>query len=396
MDSLTNALGSWLLYSSLMLLMVLFLIQIARQILIRLSYSRTVILKLWLSIPISFLAYFVVAKWVIGQHYIEPISFSFPVPIQSLSETESFYFDWKLLLVLVWAVVTGYKILRLIHQYLKTRKTILTHAELIQVDGYNKVYSSDLDLSPMAIGLIRTKIVIPQTLLKDLTPAELDLVILHESIHCRRADPLWRFAMACLHSIYWFLPGFGFSRAALIEDQEFACDEQVIRKSQQLSVYARLLLSLNLNQPRRAFNETILCAASFNLKERIMKLNQVSNKKHQASITSLFFLGIFAISSVFALPQFTGENAQGIELIPTHKAAPKYPYKAFKENLTGQVTVAFTVTQEGKVTDVEVVKSTPAEVFDNEAVKAMEQWTFEPIKKETRARQVIAFELDSE
>src|SRR5690606_25579784 len=122
-------------------------------------------------------------------------------------------------------------------------------------------YHSDLTRSPMAFGLFKPVIILPQTLLQRLTPAELQLALLHESIHCRRADPLWRFAMACLHAMYWFLPGFGFCLEALIEDQEFACDEQVVSESQQLSVYAQLLLTLNVNQdqhPRRAFNETIL------------------------------------------------------------------------------------------------------------------------------------------
>lgn len=403
MSSAINQLGSYLLYSSLLLFVVMLFIQVTRKLLIRLHYSRMVILKLWLAVPLSLLAYFVAMKWMGGQHYIEPMILSFPVSVQALSAEVSFYFDWKLVFLLIWMLIAGWKILHLLHQYLMTKSTILKHAELMHEDvydsAYHSVYHSDLTRSPMAFGLFKPVIILPQTLLQRLTPAELQLVLLHESIHCRRADPLWRFAMACLHAMYWFLPGFGFCLEALIEDQEFACDEQVVSESQQLSVYAQLLLTLNVNQdqhPRRAFNETILCAASFNLKERIMKLNQIKNTKHQLSIISLFLMAVFIIGSASALPQVSGENAEGVELVVTHKVPPMYPFTAYKEMVSGQVTLSFTVTQEGKVTNVEVVESTPAEVFDKAAVKAMKQWTFEPIEKETQARQVIEFELDTE
>jgi len=396
MTNMVNGLGSGLLHSGLVLLMALLLIYIVRKALIRLNYSRIIILRLWLAVPVSLLVCFVAMKWPVGQHYIEPMILSFPAEVQALSQSASFYVDWKLALLLFWAVVAGWKIGRLIHQYLTTKNTILKHAELIYLEGYSNVYTSDLDVSPMAFGLVRPVIVVPQKLLGRLTMSELQLVILHESIHCRRADPLWRFVLACLHSIYWFFPGFNLSREAFIEDQELACDEQVISQSQQLSIYAQLLLSLNRNQPRRAPNETVYCSASFNLKERIMKLNQVSKKKHQASIISLFLLLVFAISSWSAMAQVVTDNDGGIVLTPSHRAAPMYPFTAVKEKISGQVTVEFTVTKDGQVINAQAVESTPAEIFDKAAVKAIEQWTFEPIEKETQARQVIEFELDKD
>jgi TonB family protein len=283
----------------------------------------------------------------------------------------------------------------LIHQYISTQKAVFKHTVLL----YDNVFLTDLNISPMAFGLVRPKIIIPRSLQQELNSAELKLVLLHESIHCQRADPLWRFALATLNNIYWFLPWQRFNQEMLIQDQEYACDEQVIQKSQQLPVYAQLLLSLNIKrdyQSRRVINETILCAASFNLKERIMKLNEAKSKKYQAGLISVFLLLVFAISSFSAMAQVVAENNEDIVITPTHRAAPMYPFTAVKEKISGQVTVEFTITQDGHVINAKAIHSTPAEIFDKAAVKAIEQWTFEPIEKATQARQVIEFELGDE
>jgi TonB family protein len=395
MSNVFSGLGNWLLYSSVLLLMMTILIQLMRKALISLGYSRTVILKLWLALPLSLLVLFMTTALMVSHHYIEPLTLNLPAHIQTLSNAASFYFDWELVLLLVWFAISVSKMADLIHQYISTQKAVFKHTVLL----YDNVFLTDLNISPMAFGLVRPKIIIPRSLQQELNSAELKLVLLHESIHCQRADPLWRFALATLNNIYWFLPWQRFNQEMLIQDQEYACDEQVIQKSQQLPVYAQLLLSLNIKrdyQSRRVINETILCAASFNLKERIMKLNEAKSKKYQAGLISVFLLLVFAISSFSAMAQVVAENNEDIVITPTHRAAPMYPFTAVKEKISGQVTVEFTITQDGHVINAKAIHSTPAEIFDKAAVKAIEQWTFEPIEKATQARQVIEFELGDE
>lgn len=126
-----------------------------------------------------------------------------------------------------------------------------------------------------------------------------------------------------------------------------------------------------------------------------MKLNKINIKKYQVSIISLFLMTIFAISTASALTQSSSQNNQDVELIPIYKASPMYPFTAYADKVSGEVKLTFTVTKEGTVTNVEVLESSPADIFDKSAVKAMEQWVFKPIEKETKASQVIEFELDT-
>jgi TonB family protein len=63
----------------------------------------------------------------------------------------------------------------------------------------------------------------------------------------------------------------------------------------------------------------------------------------------------------------------------TRTVNPEYPDSARRRGIEGWVEVAFTITPTGAVEDVEVRNASPADVFDDAAVRAMRQWRFEPI-----------------
>jgi protein TonB len=56
--------------------------------------------------------------------------------------------------------------------------------------------------------------------------------------------------------------------------------------------------------------------------------------------------------------------------------APEFPRAAQRRNLEGHVTVRYIVTEEGSVTDVEVVEATPAGVFERAVLRALESWRY--------------------
>ncbi|MCP5090433.1 MAG: TonB family protein [Gammaproteobacteria bacterium] len=63
----------------------------------------------------------------------------------------------------------------------------------------------------------------------------------------------------------------------------------------------------------------------------------------------------------------------------TKYVAPRYPRAAQRRDISGWVDVAFTVTTDGTVKDVEVRKSEPGDTFVNAAINAVEKWEFEPV-----------------
>ncbi|MDH3750031.1 MAG: energy transducer TonB [Gammaproteobacteria bacterium] len=66
------------------------------------------------------------------------------------------------------------------------------------------------------------------------------------------------------------------------------------------------------------------------------------------------------------------------EFVRLNVVPARYPSSASRRNLTGWVEIAFTVTSSGETADIEVRHADPAKVFNNAAIKAVEQWKFEP------------------
>jgi TonB family protein len=83
----------------------------------------------------------------------------------------------------------------------------------------------------------------------------------------------------------------------------------------------------------------------------------------------------------------------------TRTVPPEYPEAARRKKIEGWVEVAFTVTPNGTVEDVQVRNASPADVFDEAAVRAVKQWRFEPVvrngqKVPQRAMTRLRFEAD--
>ncbi len=86
-------------------------------------------------------------------------------------------------------------------------------------------------------------------------------------------------------------------------------------------------------------------------------------------------------------------------LTRTNYVAPQYPRTARRRNITGSVDITFTVTTDGKVRSLSVVRSEPGETFEQAALDAVTQWRFEPyiengtaVEKRTAVR--LAFSLE--
>lgn len=390
MNGLINNMLSGLFFSGSIVLVLLGMVLLSRWWLVRNNYSRSMVLKLWLAVPLGLLISVIAMSLVKQEIYLAPVIINLPGTIDAFSQTVKVY-HWRWVLLVIWLLVAAGKLAQLMQRYQQTKRRILTQAEHIK----DNIYHTQMNITPMALGLVKPVIVLPEYLLTELTARELKLVILHEQIHCRRYDPFWRMTLETASCLYWFLPLKRLSKTALIEDQEFSCDEQVINHSQEITSYAQLLLNLSLSlHSRQSFNSPLLCSSSFNLKERIMKLKLKQNKRHQGIIISMFLITVFSVSSVSALPKIESSDTAEIKLVAVQTANPKYPLAAYQEKLSGEVKLSFLVTTEGKVKEIEVIEANPEGVFDEAAIKALEQFIYQPIAKELKAQTNFLFNLD--
>lgn len=85
-------------------------------------------------------------------------------------------------------------------------------------------------------------------------------------------------------------------------------------------------------------------------------------------------------------------------LVPLVRISPPYPYRAALAGIEGWVTVEFTVTETGAVTDARVIDAQPPRIFNEAAIKAILNWRFQPKKVDgipirVRATQTMDFHL---
>lgn len=117
------------------------------------------------------------------------------------------------------------------------------------------VLATDLPLSPMLLGVLRPRLLLPAHL-ATLDPAQQRLIVEHELTHCRRADPLWLALSGVLGLLFWFNRPLRRLDAGLREAVECGCDDAVLagrdageRRGYAAALVAQLRLQLALQAP---------------------------------------------------------------------------------------------------------------------------------------------------
>jgi protein TonB len=88
-----------------------------------------------------------------------------------------------------------------------------------------------------------------------------------------------------------------------------------------------------------------------------------------------------------------GVDGADRDVIPLVRIEPEYPMRAQSQGIEGWVLVQFTVTTTGTVKDVRVVESSPKNVFDDAAVKAVSRWKYSPKVQEGVAVERVGLQV---
>jgi bla regulator protein BlaR1 len=91
------------------------------------------------------------------------------------------------------------------------------------------LYSTEQAVSPMLIGVLHPKIVLPESILNRLDAQELQMVLAHELVHWRRRDTWVGWLQVFVQGLFWFHPLVWFANARIRHERECACDETVLR-----------------------------------------------------------------------------------------------------------------------------------------------------------------------
>src|SRR6202050_2403250 len=97
---------------------------------------------------------------------------------------------------------------------------------------------------PAAIGFFKPMIVIPVWALRELTPAELNIILLHEFAHLRRGDAWTNLLQKTVRALFLFHPAVWWIENRLSLEREMSCDGQVLAETANPRGYAQCLIAL--------------------------------------------------------------------------------------------------------------------------------------------------------
>ena len=203
------------------------------------------------------------------------------------------------------------------------------------------VLEIDAPVSPMLAGLLHPVLLLPRHV-RDLPPAQQQLIVAHELMHLRRRDHLWQHAATVLQVVLWFVPAMHSFHGRLQWALELGCDRAVLagRPQDERRSYAAALLAQLAMQVRADSSTTPeLAPASlaFGFRgvqaaaDRIRLIRDAQSIAHVplASSAALLLLPALCGASVLLQPQFAWHDAsQGAPAVAAGTLAAATPAPA--------------------------------------------------------------------
>lgn len=224
------------------------------------------------------------------------------------------------LLVLILNAVIGYK--RIKHK--------VYDATLVR----DNIFETDKISTAFVLGFIHPKIYIP-TAVKG---KQLDYILKHEQVHIRRRDHLIKPFAFFVVAIHWFNPIVWISYYLMSKDMEMACDEAVLRKSNEdiRQAYSTSLVNLYTREPG-LLNPLAFGEGSVNtMKERIQNVLSFKKTPRWAIVLCSFLLVLFTAGFTTNPPKRL--SADNLVNIPTSNQQTA-PVTQTQQNMDSRLTL---------------------------------------------------------
>jgi len=270
--------------------------------------------RLWLTASVKFLVPFSLLAGI-GSHFqwqtqsvtpshpvsviVETMSQPFSVSIPSVVPTNTSAARqasrFPAVLIGVWLCGVAASLLWWFIRWRQVRRAVRL-AVPSNLDGPLRVMYGPARFEPGVFGIFRPVLLLPEYIAHRFTPAQLQAVLAHELCHARRRDNLAMAIHMSVEALFWFHPLVWFIEARLIEEQERACDEEVLRLGSDPEVYAESILKIceyYLTSP-------LICVAGItgsNLKKRIEDIMK-NRVPLQLSLGRALLLAAAAISAL--------------------------------------------------------------------------------------------------
>lgn len=158
---------------------------------------------------------------------------------------------------------------------------------------------------PTAIGFITPAVIIPRWALEELSPSELNAVLLHELGHLGRWDDWTNLAQKIVRAVLFFHPAVWWIDSRLTLEREMACDDLVLARTSDARAYAQCLVSVAERSFLRSGLALALAAVS-RMRQTTARLARIldPNRLNETRISKSALAGVTmaALMALVALP----------------------------------------------------------------------------------------------
>ena len=260
--------------------------------------------------------------------------------------------------------------------------------------------TSEVD-GPVTFGWLRPVILLPESFAKT-HPVTRSGVLTHELVHVERRDWLWTAAEEIIRSVLWFHPAVRWLISRIQLAREQVVDREVVNRTGDREAYLRALVEITKARGAAAFPAVPAFLRRWHLKARVqMLLEEVSMTKSRMVVSLAATAVLLAAVGVLAVSYFPlhtdPQEAGDLERVGNGVSAPRllnkvepvYSEEAREAKVQGTAVLEIEVWPDGKAHNIRVVRGL-GRGLDEQAVKAVEQWEFEPGLKDGEPVRVAA------
>jgi Zn-dependent protease with chaperone function len=188
-------------------------------------------------------------------------------------------------------------------------ETTVRWSEALRIARRVAVGVSERVVAPMAVGILRPTILLPAAVLAGHTPAQLEMILLHELAHIRRADNLINVLQRVCEAVLFFQPAVWIVSRWVRLEREHCCDATVLGYTGDPQGYAETLASLAIPGVSPAYAAAAM--ANHQLVTRIQNILNVQEQTMSLSPKLAAFVG--GLMLVLGLSLATAQDARNEE-----------------------------------------------------------------------------------
>jgi bla regulator protein blaR1 len=199
-----------------------------------------------------------------------------------------------------------------------------------------RLLESEIVKVPMVAGFIKPVILLPISILSQLSPSQVEAVLLHELAHIRRKDYIVNLLFSLGEMFYFFNPGVLWICALVREERENCCDDIAVGQAGSKKEFISALVSFQ-DQDRKAGRYALAFPGSGeHLLQRVRRIIYRDNKTLD-SREKFFLICCFLISGALMLA-FTHVAPRDSRWRPHHSPRPAFVLPG-KSDTTGRDTL---------------------------------------------------------